>query len=340
MDGKEMGKTASEDAPRRRQTAWWAEILIAIAAVLVVVGIAIPAYNTAKTYARRGEGKKNLHEIQLAVERYATDAVMDGGFYPEFLLGGSAPGQDDPRLNLAQASDPLIRKGYLTVYPRNPFAVPENVRAMQEKYNDPFRPGTEQSKFGMRFGEDYALMGQVLADFRYPKLPGQKMTKVNNLFCYADTEYPFWDIWPEGTKKPKPFLPGEFFYKSWDLLEYASEEAVPKNTILVPIIPEIYMLGLYGGPTDRGLDVIGEEPLLTFRYKAKGKDEYVEFSVPIWTRSTLTPDAKGDFQGSTFGYSRVGEGDVEGAAYGSLNGICDAIVLTLVPGEDTKGARE
>ncbi len=209
MDETEKGKAASEKAPKRRRAAWWVEILIASAVVLVVVGIAIPAYNTKKTEARRTEAKAKLVEIYKAVESFATD--NDG--YPEYLLGGSASVNDEAARNPSLASDPLLKQGYLTEYPRNPFAVSHVVKATQEQYNDPFRPGTEQSRFGVRFGKDYCLMGQVLADFRYPKLPGQEMVRIFGIDCYSDTEYPFYDIWPAGAHKPKQFLPGEFFYK-------------------------------------------------------------------------------------------------------------------------------
>ncbi len=321
--------TASKNAPKRRRAAWWVEILIAIAVILVVVGIALPSYNIDRANARRGEAKKNLHEIQLAVERYA---MGTGGMYPEFLLGGSAPHDEDQRNLPAQASDPLIREGYLTEYPRNPFAVPQTVKAMQEKYNDPFRPGTEQSKFGMRFGEDYTLMGQVLADFRYPKLPGQKMTQSNGIYYYADTEYPFWDIWANRFN-PKSFLPGEFFYKTYGMLEFASEKDVPTDRPIAPKIAEIYLLGLYGGIRDRGKDVLGMEYKVYFHPNFEGASRYDDFTAQTWTRSTMTLDARGEFQGSAFGLT-IGA-DVEQLGYGSPNGIADAIILGLVPGEDT-----
>ena len=325
-----MGKTASEDAPRRRQTAWWAEILIAIAAVLVVVGIAMPSYNIGKANARRGEAKMNLHDIQLALERYA---MGTGGMYPEFLLGGSAPHDEDQRNLSAQASDPLIREGYLTEYPRNPFAVPQVVKAMQEKHNDPFRPGMPESKYGYRFGEDYTLMGQVLADFRYPKLPGQQLTQSNGIYYYADTEYPFWDIWPKGARKPKPFLPGEFFYKSHGIIIANYENQTDPDKLVLPSTLDIYILGLYGERRNRGMDVLGPEPLITFRPNRPGATMKDEFSIETWTRSTMTRDENGDFLGSAYGNAR--DALVEQLAYGSPNKIPDALILVLVTGENS-----
>jgi type II secretory pathway pseudopilin PulG len=321
-------KAADEKAPKRRRAAWWAEILIAVAIVLIVVGIVIPGYNFMKAGARRGEARANLYEIQKAVERFAVDT---GGTYPEYLIGGSAPRGNDPKQPFAQASDPLLRKGYLTAYPRNPFVVQQTVKAMQEQYKDPFRPGIKESQFGYRFGEDYTLMGQVLADFRYPKLPGQKMTDVNGLYCYADTEYPFWDIWPKGAKKPRPFLPGDFFYKSMGTIVIFKEKDYNPDLPIVPTIIEFYMLGLYGGPRDRGKDILGPEPN-TVIGRFNGGPNVLG---PAWTRSTRKPNKNGDYCGSPYGPPN---GDDESMInYGASNGIPDAIILVLVPGEDTRG---
>jgi hypothetical protein len=325
---------AVDKAPKRRRAAWWVEILIAAAVVLAIVGIAIPAYNSKKTEARRTEAKQGLHDIQIAVERFAVDT---GGTYPEYLIGGSAPRGEDSKHPFAQASDPLLRKGYLTAYPRNPFAVQQNVKAMQEQYKDPFRPGTSESKYGYRFGEDYTLMGQVLADFRYPKFPNQKMEKINGLTCYRDTEYPFWDIWPRG-EKPKAFLPGEFFYKPMGYLKQMGNIKVPdlKNVKLevsaAPENVEYYMLGLYGGSRDRGIDILGPEPNTVVGYISS----VGVVLCPAWTRSTTDPDISGKYLGSPFGPA------VEGAVnYSSPNGINDAVILVIVPGlEGVFGRRE
>jgi hypothetical protein len=318
------GKAADEKAPKRKRAAWWVEILIAIAVVLVVVGIAIPAYNSRKTETRRTEAKKGLHDIQIAVERFATDT---GGTYPEYLIGGSALPGKDPMDPWALTSDPLLHSGYLLAYPRNPFAVQQTVKAMQEQYKDPFRPGTKESQFGYRFGEDYMIMGQVLADFRYPKLPGQKLTKINGVYYYADTEYPFWDIWPPGARKPKPFLPGEFFYKSVGTLVVTDKQSLNPDLPIVPAEVGIYLLGLYGGPNDRGKDVLGAEPEVILRPNLLLGNAATEFAIPAWTRSINTPNKDGKFLGSAYGLYR-GEGDDQ-FDYGNPNGIPDGIILMV-----------
>lgn len=329
------GKAADERAPKHRRAAWWAEIIFAAVIVIIVVGVLVPGYIFLKSGARRGEAKASLHEIQKAVERFAVDT---GGTYPEYLIGGSAPAGDDPKNPYAQTSDALLRKGYLTAYPRNPFDVPQTVKAMQEQYKDPLRPGAGESKYGYRFGEDYTLMGQVLADFRYPKAPYLEGKKLMFHESYAEFGYPFWDIWPPGARKPKPFLPGEFFYKSYGIFVVANKSLLDPDRPIVPTSVDIYMLGLYGGPRDRGKDVLGDEFRPAFRPNTKMGGDLSTFTAPSWTRSIRKPNEKGEFLGSPYGLPPPE--DDYGPGYGSPNGIPDAIILVLVPGEDTKGWRD
>jgi hypothetical protein len=286
------GKAADVKAPKRRRAAWWVEILIAIAVVLVVVGIAIPAYNTHKTNAKLYEAKSNLRQIQLGIERYGVDNDVK---YPAYLIGGSAPSTGSK-----DASDPLIRGGYLASYPKNPFAPMVNVSEIQKKYSDPLRPGGEGSKFGFRFGEDCTLMGNVLADVRFP---GK----------YAEFGYPFYDLWPKGKRHPNEYIPGAFFYRSTPTLVSAkklsgeqpksqfrdpemygslwSSTAYAKRAPWVPEGgPEMYILGLYGPPNDRGKDMLGEPQEIAYYYplydevKRVGVMAYI-FSDP----NTVTP---------------------------------------------------
>lgn len=122
------------------------ELLVVILVIGILVGIAIPGYNHVKDKAREVEVKNNLHGIQLALERYATDNY---GVYPPWLYGGdfsdswtlsqeawdkltdgdgidiggqmatSTPGW----VEVAEPGDgdALLEGGYLETYPRNPF---------------------------------------------------------------------------------------------------------------------------------------------------------------------------------------------------------------------------
>ncbi|OGK12366.1 MAG: hypothetical protein A2Y63_03465 [Candidatus Riflebacteria bacterium RBG_13_59_9] len=61
------------------------ELLVVIVIIGILVAIALPNFIKIKIKAKEAEVKQNLHAIQLAVERYATDT---GGQYPFFLYGG------------------------------------------------------------------------------------------------------------------------------------------------------------------------------------------------------------------------------------------------------------
>lgn len=61
------------------------ELLVVIVIIGILVAIALPNFIKIKDKAREAEVKQNLHSIQLAVERYATDTE---GNYPYFLYGG------------------------------------------------------------------------------------------------------------------------------------------------------------------------------------------------------------------------------------------------------------
>ncbi len=270
MDETEKGKAASEKAPKRRHAAWWVEILIAIAVVLVIVGIAIPAYNQHKLTLKTAQAEQNLREIGYALGEYSSKD-QNAWKFPEYLIGGSAPSTGSK-----DASDPLIREGYLASYPKNPFAAMVNVSEIQKKYNDPLRPGGEGSKFGFRFGEDGALMGNVLADVRFS---GK----------YAEFGYPFYDLWPKDKRRPKEYIPGAFFYRSCPTLVSTSNLSgeQPKSQFRspemygslwssaayakrAPWVPkggaENYILGLYGPINSPGKDILGEPQMMVYYY--------------------------------------------------------------------------
>jgi len=121
--------------------------IFAIAAMLITSGC--PSALIIKSNSEReAEVKSNIHEIQIALERYAVDT---GGIYPTFLVGaekdsniifssmslsGNGVSQfpehgvtpfamsyhesGEPLMWIT--SDPLIHFGYLSEYPTNPFA--------------------------------------------------------------------------------------------------------------------------------------------------------------------------------------------------------------------------
>jgi prepilin-type N-terminal cleavage/methylation domain-containing protein len=137
------------------------ELLVVIVIIGILVAIALPNFIKIKIKAREAEVKQNLHAIQLAVERYATD---NEGRYPFYLYGGDVyynvgtskyalgdwiecgPGGYEPfdlfnvtfdtyphtypGVGLSRGSmgnqgtefgDALGADGYMTTYPSNPF---------------------------------------------------------------------------------------------------------------------------------------------------------------------------------------------------------------------------
>ena len=298
----------------RRLTPWWFDWVLIPFVILILWAIGAPpgCGHGNRDKAVEAEIKSNLHEIQVAVEQYAVDT---GGTYPAYLIGGEGKHsvfvKEDRNFFIAFAdiqdcadqtllADPLLRKGYLQAYPKNPFSTYSvAIHRLQEDYGDPLRNGTEEAKLhGTRFGPYCTLMGSILADFRYTEVTVFGEDGGESVFpIYADFGYPFYDIWE--TNKPHPFMPGEFFYRSRSVpVISAAEDGAQQVTDEV----RDYMLGGYGSIRTKGRDILG-------------------------------PDPTGENEVSPFGSNKHGVMD-----YGNPNGIRDSIILVLVPPEDTRGA--
>lgn len=132
---------------------------------------------------KAGETKQNLHSIQLAVERYATD--NEGGYYPDYILGGTYEddyvineeyykkafssgenplgGTDTPppagKLALPGSGDWAAMEGYMPMYPKNPF----------RKWNSESStiPSSPPGPYRKVYVADFKPMVQVAADHRF-----------------------------------------------------------------------------------------------------------------------------------------------------------------------------
>ncbi len=313
---------------------------------LIVFAIMLPnrhPYESVK--GKEAEVKQNLHAIQLAVERFAVDTE---GVYPNYLIGGAPADPNGTPGTIAFTSDVLLREGYITSYPKNPFVRnPDVILEMQLKHpssiagNDPLRPGDpEGDLLGYRFGAEGNLMGQVLCDPRYEKwfvndpLSGELVERNT----WAIIEYPFWDTW-EGNR-PEPYMPGMFFYKGAGPVIIVGDAGEPEeqqggNEHLsldgdfvgpyhsIPTEIDQYMLGAYGSIRTKGKDVLGDE------------QQFEGNPVPSWTRSAYSAT---DLGGSPFRNIKGGESH-EHMRYGNPNGIRDGIILVLTAGEDYIGDR-
>ncbi|MEZ5339540.1 MAG: type II secretion system protein [bacterium] len=272
------------------------ELLVVIVIIGILAAIALPNYIKVKDKAKEAEVKANLHNIQLSVERWAVDSE---GPYPNYLIGGepkysalviesASAGAFNQITDIEpteRASDPLLRRGYIDAYPKNPFTtngvaihrVQENLPTNAVSSTDPLRngQGNPGEDYGTRFGPYCTSMGSVLADPRYTQwiyfnLDNGSRNVENT---YANIEYDFWDMW-EGNK-PFPYLPGMFFYKSSGPIIAAGND----DASTAPIIPtqsDQYMLGGYGSIRTKGKDVLGEEQqIIYFQRAAAGNAQWL-----------------------------------------------------------------
>ena len=366
------------------------ELLVVIVIIGILAAIALPNYIKVKEKAKEAEVKANLHNVQLSVERFAVDTE---GAYPSYLIGGEPKfaGRVDSASSanafteiekvdpVERVSDPLIRRGYIDGYPRNPFTrngvaihqVQENLPSTTEG-NDPLRNGQngQGETLGTRFGAYCTSMGSVLADPRYTRWVWVNTVNGNYTTEYPDTcadiEYEFWDMW-QGNK-PLPYLPGQFFYKSMGpIIAIGGNQA--SNDPILPTETDMYMLGGYGGSRTKGKDILGEEEAISYFLRSDAGNLFAMSVNPVErggmellqgdpgdpgdpgtnpnqnvTEFEIWPwtrSEKGDpNERQGSPFSSANVGDTnEQVQYGNPNGIRDAIVLVLTAGEDFIGER-
>jgi len=356
------------------------ELLVVIVIIGILAAIALPNYIRVKDKAKEAEVKSNLHNIQLSIERFAVDTE---GTYPQYLIGGDIRYADNIDTNSSvvaltgiteisnryRLSDPLLRRGYIESYPKNPFA--RNGAAIakfQQDVNDPLRNDGSGPTRGCRFGGTCTIMGNASADLRFPEYeantPGVAPITQES---YADFYgYRFYDLW--WGNRPKLYLPGEFFYKSNGPIIAADPGVVDPNRPIQPVEIDQYMLGGYGSIRTKGADVLGPEPTIVAYSTSSAMngtllatldDEETEngpmqgvtppnpdpidggnnrrIEIPSWTRWYNTQDSDGTYPGSPYSVST--NSGLEQLSYGNPNGVRDAIILVLNSGEDTKGGR-
>jgi prepilin-type N-terminal cleavage/methylation domain-containing protein len=368
---------------RRSVPAWGftlIELLVAVAIISLLAAIALPSYYKIKGKAKEAETKSALHNIQLELERWAVD---HDGTYPEYLIGGDntvSISSTDPdsensgytaEVPATCCSDMMLRYGYVTSYPRNPFVRDGRaVYRMQRDIGDALRNGSPTGiAYGTRFGASGTIMGQVLCDSRWISRDYTNDYLNRNIVVqtYSSIQYEFYDIWLGNMQKP--FLPGSFMYKSMgDIVPSAgrndhlttmassgSGTAVQEDTldkVTYPISLTRYILSAWGGFHTKGLDLLGEEPLVVFSYSGTRRthgssavifnpttgsqllapgviDSYSMLGVPPWTRG-VNRSHVGPLWGSPYCAGREDEqlGD------GNPNGMRDALIIMLTAGDD------
>lgn len=351
----------------------------------LLAAIALPNYIRAKEKAREAESKAALHDIQTSLERWGVDHE---GNYPEYLIGGSntamfisyghdnALSQQFTETPLEKCSDPMLRGGYLVSYPHNPFVSnAQPVQLLQKHYGDPLRSTYPDGRqFGTRFGANCDVMGQVLCDARWLTWrynPGDG-SKPKDYDTWSNIQYEFYDVWNGNMRRP--WLPGSFMYKSMgevmasvddsrdNVVEVNGQSAlVPEknrgDVTTYPISLSEYILGVWGGVRTKGMDILGEEPLVLFTFRGtihrygngaiptfiynpdsgryelppRPPDEsYQLLGIAPWTRG-VNRSHVGPLWGSPYGPSG---GSDRQLSIGNPNGFPDAIIMTLTSGDD------
>jgi hypothetical protein len=267
------------------------EVLAVAASVLLVLYFIGWSQGRFADY-RDGEAKAGLHAIQVQVERYSVD---HDNTVPLFLTGGEARWSAQVEVNHRRApfagtvdcpdmpalTDPLLRAGYLTAYPRNPFArhgvgvhQAQLTLPLNAPGGDPLRNGVETGRrYGTRFGANCSRMGQLLAAMYNsvvtPEIAaGAKPTSITGaqLVRYtppglppgADTGYRCWGPWP-GQPAGNP-LPGQFIYTvaGPDILVSSSDGSQTRGAVQAPQALEVYdySLALFGRSGRKGQDIL------------------------------------------------------------------------------------
>ncbi len=267
------------------------ELLSITSVLLLVLMVALPGFLVSRDEAKESEVKANLHTIQLALERYATD----NDEYPGYLIGGDLDGwtvwherwdgvndismTDGRTASNDRVTDPLLEFDYITGYPANPFVNDGHTVIQRTNVEGSDAYGHGDPRFGYR-GD---VMGMGLDD---PNFFKGAIERGNFTWSEIETrrtlDRGIWNELPRGFYRritdryylfggmrfsmappdSEPLIrywPGNFFYK-------ASPDTIMQGrhgfTAPIPNVnmvggPRIrYILGCYGSEGVTGLDVI------------------------------------------------------------------------------------
>lgn len=188
------------------------ELLVVITIIGILVALALPNFIKAKDKALEAEVKSNLHSIQVSLERYATD---NGGTYPAYIYGGSLASW---RCTLDGGTclyainnlpEPMMRYGFLGVYPRNPF-VKHGQSTCALTTGDP-RFGCVPDGGGGYIATSGTNMANILMD---PNFQNPDTAVGGSLGSQTPGGQPLYFI-GDGDPNTQDFLPGNFLYRTF-----------------------------------------------------------------------------------------------------------------------------
>ncbi|MCD6120119.1 type II secretion system protein [bacterium] len=268
------------------------EMLVVILIIGILVAIAVPNFTRIKDKAREAEVKANLHNIQLALERYATD---NQGVFPPWLYGGdftdswvadqrtwdkltagsgveiggetttSVPGWVE--VAGAGDGDALVMGGYIRnyTYPENPFFARANRDTVDDPLANPVSQRSDSSTSNRDVGgRTNTIMWEISGgppkngDPTPNGHPGWKY-----LFPVQKHNPTTNEITPSGTVEHAPLMIGNFYYysinrnnKSWgDYDPNWVDTTVDASLREPPIWVDGFILVGYGSLQNDGQDI-------------------------------------------------------------------------------------
>lgn len=243
------------DNPRRGMTL--VELMVTITIIGILIGLALPSFVKAKDKALETEVKVNMNTINLAIHQWSTDRE---GYYPSYLWGGNLPSWGFPGEGATSvrapysdwhALDPLIRRGYLTTYPRNPF-IKDGRGLCATTQQDP-RFGCSNANFP-ELQSSGTTMGNLLHDPNHPSsgwhdldLSGGPVTmqSVGNYMV------------GDGDPNTQDWVPGQFLYRSFNSRQTAPfpSQLTGTNALIESEgVADVYFLAVWGSIRTVGLD--------------------------------------------------------------------------------------
>ncbi|HDS29766.1 MAG TPA: type II secretion system protein [Firmicutes bacterium] len=314
------------------------EMLVVITIIGILAALAIPNMTKARNKARETEVKANLHVIQVALERFATDM----GDYPPYLVGGSDTSWPiyHQRMGATLPFNPsvddlpydyLIHYAYLDTYPKNPF-VDENRGGIYLKLTggSEFTPASGDPRFGLK---GTIMPNSVDDPFFFTTTPGDFAETINIAGTPTIVNYGgFGGVMGLSGNPNVEIIAGSFFYRAEGPVNVADSRPGDTGTRRDFMFQRYsrYMLGGFGHESTKGMDVIrlrGEGD-----YSSRGPDDNFAayFTVPLMLPEVFGgggPQNDGTDINPIFPYEPLDEGTE--FYYGAPDGLPDGVIIVL-----------